>query len=157
MMPEITERRRNLAPWMAFLLMLAALALNVGSFFGLPGGRTVLWPGLLLALAALACSALGVKRAYSQPRVYGGKIAGPVSAFLAIAVCALLTFGWIAARSLPTAGEAPQVGQRAPAFTLADTQGNQVSLAQLLAGGDTGSAHGSAPKAVLLVFYRGYW
>ena len=54
-----------------------------------------------------------------------------------------------------TAGTAgvPQVGQKTPDFTLANTNGQQISLAQLLST-PVGNAH---PKAVLLVFYRGYW
>ena len=66
---------------------------------------------------------------------------------------------------------APQVGQKVPDFTLADTNGNKVSLGQLLGKGDSpaspsnvtgqaspvGTSTGTPPKAVLLVFYRGYW
>jgi hypothetical protein len=156
-MPEIVERRSNLAPWAALLLVVGAVALNMGLLFGLPGGPALLWLGLLLALAALAWSAVGVKRAFGQPQMYRGKISSAVFAFLAIAVCALLTFGWFQARALPRAGEAPQVGQKAPEFTLADTQGNKVSLAQLLGHGDAGATRAAAPKAVLLIFYRGYW
>jgi hypothetical protein len=151
-MPETVERRRNRAPWVAFLLVLCAIALNMGMFFGMPGDRIIPLLSLLLGLAALALSAIGAKRAFGQPQVYGGKVSSSIFAFLAIAICALMTFGWIQSRALPPGSGAPQVGQKAPDFTLTDAQGNKVSLAQLLGPGDA-----TAPKAVLLVFYRGYW
>jgi len=40
-----------------------------------------------------------------------------------------------------------------PPFSLPDATGKQVSLTELL----TAPVNGSAPKGVLLVFYRGYW
>jgi hypothetical protein len=59
------------------------------------------------------------------------------------------------------------VGQKAPDFTLSDTNGKPVSLSELLStpiNGKTMNAPvGNAqqaptsPKGVLLVFYRGYW
>jgi len=51
--------------------------------------------------------------------------------------------------------ETPIVGQKAPDFTLQDTSGHPVTLAQLLSSPVPGSAE--PPKAVLLIFYRGYW
>jgi peroxiredoxin len=45
------------------------------------------------------------------------------------------------------------VGQKVPEFTLADSNGKQVSLNELL----TAPIDGKTPKGALLVFYRGYW
>lgn len=154
-MPEIAERQSNRMPWVAFLLMLGAIALNVGFFIGSPAQRALPWLSLLLGVAALLAAAIRVKRAFGHPQVYGGKVSSSIFAFLAIVVCAFLTLGWFQARSLPPSTGAPQVGQTAPDFTLADTHGNNVSLAQLLKQGGVGG--GAPPKAVLLVFYRGYW
>jgi peroxiredoxin len=60
---------------------------------------------------------------------------------------------FVAGRWLPASKGAPQVGQVVPNFVLPDTNGNQVSLDELLVS----PINGSAPKGVLLVFYRGYW
>jgi peroxiredoxin len=54
---------------------------------------------------------------------------------------------------IPASKDAPQVGQRAPDFTLTDAGGKAVSLNELL----TMPINGNAPKGVLLIFYRGYW
>jgi hypothetical protein len=156
-MPEMTERQPNRMPWLALLLALVAVALNFGFFVGFPAQRALPWLSLLCGVAALFLSAIAVKRAYSRTQLYTGKISSSIIAVLSILVCALLAFATLESRSLPSSSAAPQVGQKAPDFTLPDTQGNKVSLAQLLAQGGTGATNGAAPKAVLLVFYRGYW
>ena len=46
-----------------------------------------------------------------------------------------------------------KVGQKAPDFTLTDSNDKPVTLAQLL----TEPINNQPPKAVLLIFYRGYW
>jgi AhpC/TSA family len=156
-MPEMTERQPNRMPWLALLLVLIAVALNFGFFVGFPAQRALPWLSLLCGLAALFLSAIAVKRAYSRPQLYTGKISSSIIAVLSILVCALLAFATVESRSLPSGSAAPQIGQKAPDFTLPDTQGKQVSLTQLLDHGSAGAANSAAPKAVLLVFYRGYW
>jgi hypothetical protein len=71
----------------------------------------------------------------------------------------LLFFGlfifsfYVAARWLPPSHGAPQVGQKAPEFTLTDANGKSVALSQLL----TQPIDGKSPQGVLLIFYRGDW
>jgi hypothetical protein len=93
------------------------------------------------------------RRAFAQSNVYRGKIWGTVAAATAAFFFAAALFLFFHARALPRSAGAPQVGQRIPDFTLPDSSGRQVSLSQLLSG----PAGGAQPKAVLLVFYRGYW
>jgi hypothetical protein len=179
-----TPRQRNWAPWIALLLALAALLSNAGFFLGLPGQRALPWLSVALAIAALVCAAAGIMRAFRQSQIYRGKISSPILGVLSLLICGLVAVAAVTSRALPAAAGAPQVEQKAPDFTLADTSGNKVSLGQLLGKADVATkqvslvapprevmeklgmanqlptvATGSTtpPKAVLLVFYRGYW
>jgi len=87
--------------------------------------------------------------------IYKGKFSGSVAAALSLLLLAgSIAFFW-SARHIPAeSANAPQIGQRVPDFTLSDSTGNSVSLTQLLSGSSAGK---EPPKALLLVFYRGYW
>lgn len=168
-MPELTTRRRNWAPWFAVLLALIAILSNAGFFLGLPGQRAIPWLSVALAIAALLCAVIGVMRAFRQPQVYGGKISSSILGVVSLLICGLVGFASFHSRDLPSSAAAPQVGQKVPDFTLADTSGNKVSLDELLGRALGSLSQGSPPpinspyissfrpKAVLLVFYRGYW
>jgi hypothetical protein len=170
-MPQAAMRQRNWMPWIAFLLALAAMLSNAGFFIALPGQRAIAWLSIALSITALVCAAVGIMRAFRQPQVYGGKVSSSILGVVALLICGLVGFGSIHARDLPSSAAAPQIGQKVPDFTLADTSGNRVSLGELLgnagppafANNTTGQAapvgmSTTAPiKAVLLVFYRGYW
>jgi hypothetical protein len=176
-----TARQRNWAPWIALLLALAAFLSNAGFFLGLPGQRAIPWLSVALAIAALVCAALGIMRAFRHSELYGGKISSSILGVLSLLICGLVAVASITSRAMPAATNAPQVGQKAPDFTLADTNGNKVSLGELLGKADTtvlasasnssgqtpsggmntatpvGLSTATPPKAALLVFYRGYW
>lgn len=178
-MPENTDRQPNRAPWIALLLAVAALLSNAGFFVAIPGQRALAWLGVILVIAAIVCAVIGIMRVFRQPQVYRGKISSSILGVLSLLICAFIAFLSIHARDLPQAIAAPQVGQKVPDFTLADTNGNKVSLGQLL-GKDritiaaapsevmeslrkanklppAMAGVATPPKAVLLVFYRGYW
>ena len=93
-------------------------------------------------------------RAFVNPQTYGGKIIAPVFAILSAVVFGMSVWGLHHARDLPPASTAPRVGEKAPDFTLANSNSQATSLSQLLSEPISNSA---PPKAVLLVFYRGYW
>ncbi|HXO37731.1 MAG TPA: hypothetical protein VN872_03795 [Candidatus Acidoferrum sp.] len=178
-MAETISRRRNWAPWFALLLALVAMLSNAGFFMGLPGQRAIPWLSLALAIAALICAAVGIMRAFRQPQVYGGKVSSSILGVLSLLICGLVGFASFHSRDLPVATGAPQVGQRVPDFTLADTHGIKLSLGQLLGKEQislvapprevleklgmadklppASASPATPPKAVLLVFYRGYW
>ena len=151
-MAEASGRRRNGAIWLGLLLTVLGPLSSELEFIGFPESPLP-WISLVLPIVGVLLVIIGLWRAFRQPQTYRGKIAGSVIAV----VCLLLLAGSIKlfsiARQLPESAGAPQVGQRAPDFTLPDSDGHPVSLAQLISG-SPGSA---APKAVLLVFYRGYW
>ena len=153
-MPELSESRRNWPLWLGLLLALSALLCNVVFFATLPGQRLIPWMSVALAVAALVFVAAGIKRTWQRPK--RAKILGSIVALASLLLAGVAMFAFIEARSIPAATGAPGVGQKAPDFTLVDTDGRAVSLAQLLAPARRGPQV-VAPKAVLLIFYRGYW
>jgi hypothetical protein len=161
-MPDGTQRHSNVATWWGLLFAMVALGCNAAFFVGVPFQAAITWLSLLFAAVALIFLVIGLKRVFRQPEVYRGKVLTVVLTVIALLPAGLSALGFIGARKLPGVTEAPQVGQKVPDFTLADTSGTPVSLDQLLA--DTSSASprapssgAQAPKAVLLIFYRGYW
>jgi hypothetical protein len=152
-MLDATDNRRNLGPWWGLLFALAAIGCNVAFFFSLPLQRALPWMSLCFAVLALIFLVTGLLRAFGRPQVYRGKALSVVLSVVAVLAIGLTAFAFVTARKLPSSTAAPQVGQRVPDFTLSDTSGKRLSLDQLLAA-NSGSP---APKAVLLIFYRGYW
>jgi len=121
-----------------------------------------LWANLVLFALAVALLTIGVRRAFAsgRPHPTRSKIAGALLTTSSVAILAFFIFSvFIIARQLPASHGAPKVGQKAPDFTLSDTNGAPVSLAGLLesttANGGTPTA--KTPRGVLLIFYRGYW
>lgn len=151
-MPDVTSTRRNSALWLGSLLFLLAIASNA-FFFAHLSTHITPWLNLALPIVALLVLLVGVVRAFRQPQIYRGKIWGTILTVLSLLICVGSVLFFMLARSVPRSAGAPQIGQRVPDFTLPDSTGQSVSLSQLFA-----AAPGDAPpKAVLLVFYRGYW
>jgi hypothetical protein len=114
------------------------------------------WLSLLLAIVALVVLVIGLRRALCHWQVYRSKVSSIVLGVLISIFAGASLFVFYHARALPNATAAPQVGQRLPDFTLADTGGQFVSLDNLFAPSPNDSSS-PAPKSVLLIFYRGYW
>ena len=152
----MTTKHWNWRLWAGFGLSIGALA---GYVLYVNETRAVFWPALLLFLAAAMLLVSGFKRRSREPELYRGKIAGPV--LTAFSVLFFGLFGFVVyevSRVFPPAKNAPQVGQRAPEFSLVDANGQNFSLAQLLSTPITDSGAAARPtKGVLVVFYRGYW
>jgi len=155
----MTEQRRNKALLAAWIMTVVALASNFPLLFVQFAGQEILaWAGLVLCAVTLALSLMAMRRAYGEGEVYSGRVSSAIVTVLSLLLVAFTVFGFYQARKIPAAAEAPREGQKAPEFVLADTGSNPVSLASLI---DTPLAHSprpdGKPKAVLLVFYRGYW
>jgi len=142
--------------WAGFGLTLGALA---GYVVLVNETRAVFWPALLLFAVAAVLLFSGLKRRSREPELYRGRIAGYVLTTLSVLILGL--FGFVAyqvSRVFPDAKNAPQIGQRAPEFSLIDTNGKNLTLAELLSTPITNSGSAArATKGVLVVFYRGYW
>lgn len=140
--------RRNVLIWTGFGLVLLALFSYVPVFALFPITRDVPWVNYLLFLAGGLLLALGLKRAFREPDRYRGRITGSV-----FAAISLLLFGFFCysifyiEKRIPSSTGALHAGQPAPRFTLSDANGKQIALSDLL----------NTRRAVLLIFYRGYW
>jgi TRAP-type C4-dicarboxylate transport system permease small subunit len=151
-MPDPNQKRTNSALWLGLLITVLGPLSNYLYYSKFPAA-VLPWLNLAIPTIGLLLVLIGVARAFRQPQLYRGKILGSI-----FTVLAALFFGgslWLFmhVRDLPRSAGAPQVGQRVPDFTLPDSTNQPVSLAQLFS-----AAPGTAqPKALLLVFYRGYW
>lgn len=149
-------KRLNWPLWVGFLLTLAAFLTYFSIFIWFPSTRDFPWANLLLFLIAGVLLFMGVRRGFAPDRPHPTRskiVSSLVSAFSLFVFAAFVFTIFIAGSWLPASKGAPQVGQRAPDFTLPDASGKPVSLNELL----TTPINGAAPKGVLLVFYRGYW
>ena len=152
----MNTRRLNWPLWLGFLLTLAAFLSYFIVFVQFPITRDFPRANLLLFAVAVVLIFMGLRRGFASDRPHPtrSKIVSSLVATLSVLILALFVFTiFIGGRWLPASKGAPQVGQRAPEFSLPDTTGRQVSLNELL----TSPIDGSAPKGVLLVFYRGWW
>lgn len=149
-------RQRNFLPLAGFLVCAIALVSYPLFFARFPATRDVPWVNWLLFALGLGLVGAGIVRAFRSPERYRGKVLGPVLGVLSLAVAGAFFMVLLSARQLPPATGAPQVGEKAPDFTLPDSQGRPVRLYSLLEGG--GGAPGvSRSSWVILIFYRGYW
>jgi lysylphosphatidylglycerol synthetase-like protein (DUF2156 family) len=149
-------REFNWAIWAGFLLSLIAFLSYPFVFVWFPVTRDFPWANFVLFAFSAALLVVGVRRAFAAERTRPrrSKIAGVFVAAICLAIFGLFIVGsFILARQLPASLAAPQVGQKAPDFTLTDTNVKPVALSELLSL----PVNGKAPKGVLLVFYRGYW
>lgn len=151
-------KKFNWQIWAAFLLSLFAFISYPLLFVRFPVTRDFPWANLLFFAIAVALMLFGLRRAFASDRAHPlrSRIAGGVLATLSVVVLGFFVFTvFIWARMMPASHGAPQVGQQAPDFTLADTTGRPVSLSELLASPIR--ERSASPKGVLLIFYRGYW
>lgn len=149
-------KRLNWPLWTGFVLTLAAFLTYFFVFVWFPVTRDFPWANLVMFAIAGVLLYMGLRRGFASDRPHPtrSKIVASIVSVFSLVVFAMFVFTiFVFARWLPASQGAPQVGQRAPDFTLPDTSGKQVSLNELL----TTPINGNAPKGVLLVFYRGYW
>jgi AhpC/TSA family len=142
------KRSWNWSLWLGFLFVLVGFLSYTTLFIRFPVTRDFPWANLLLFCAGAILLVTGLVRAFGKPRAYRGKIFGSILGVVSAFMIALFCFGFFyEARQVPLSTGAPRVGQKAPEFTLHDKDNKPVSLTDLLSGS----------KAVVLIFYRGFW
>jgi hypothetical protein len=142
------KRKWNWRIWAGFGTALLAVFSYIPVFSRFPITRDFPWANFLLFLAAGLLLASGLYRAFARPDQYRGKISGVALGGLSLAMFALFAWATLyAVRQIPPGSNALGVGRQAPDFRLADSNGKSVTLEQLRQG----------KRAVLLIFYRGYW
>jgi hypothetical protein len=140
--------------WLGFLLSVVALLTYPFVFVSWPVTRDFPWANLLLFGIAVVLLFFGIRRAFAPNRHRISKIGASVVTTFSVLILGLFLFSFfVASRWLPASRGAPQIGQKAPDFTLADTSSRPLSLSEVLSA----PIEGNAPKGVLLIFYRGYW
>jgi hypothetical protein len=133
--------------WAGFAVVLLA-AFSFLYLVQFPAVRDFPWLNLLLFAVGGLLLAVGLKRAFGNPERYRGKISGVVLSVLSLAIFGLFYDGiFVLSRDIPAPSGAPRTGAQAPDFTLSDANGQPVALRELA----------KKNRAVLLIFYRGYW
>jgi hypothetical protein len=142
------KRRHNILLWAGFVIVLLAVGTYIPIFAVYPATRDVPWVNYLLFAAGGGLLVLGLRRAFRQPEIYRGKVLGSILAGLSMLLFALFCFViFYLSKVIPASETAVRVGQSAPDFTLANWDGKQVSLSNAVKNN----------RAVVLIFYRGYW
>jgi len=150
--------------WAGFALALVGAASYQYFFIRFAVTRDFPWANLILFALSAYLLITGLWRAFQQPEGYRGKVSGPILTSLSVLVIGFFLFViFYLARQVPESRGAPAVGQVAPDFTLADENGQPVTLSALLrsqfSANDwpaVGEPRGNTAGAVL-IFYRGYW
>ncbi|PYP82309.1 MAG: hypothetical protein DMF61_26740 [Blastocatellia bacterium AA13] len=147
-------KRLNWPIWTGFLLSLVAGFSYPFVFVRWAITREFPWANLVLFAIAFVLLAFGLRRAFKPDKEIVSKIFSSLAAVVGLLLLGGLPFViYVAGSWLPASSEAPRVGQKAPAFTLTDSNNKPVTLAQLLIE----PINNTPPKGVLLIFYRGYW
>src|SRR6185369_17964535 len=147
-------KRPNWKIWTGFILSLVAAFSYPFVFVRWPVTREFPWANLVLFAIALVFLFLGLRRAFKPDKRVVTKVFSSLAAAFGVGLLAALLFMFFVMGTwLPASTGAPQIGQKAPTFTLNDPNNSPVTLAELL----TEPVNNKPARGVLLIFYRGYW
>src|SRR5437868_11075544 len=147
-------KRLNWPIWTGFLLSLVAGLSYPIVFVRWAITREFPWANLVLFAIAFVLLVFGLRRAFKPDKKITSKIFGSLAATVGLLFLGGLLFViYVAGSWLPASSEAPRVGQKAPAFTLTDSNNKPVTLAQLLIE----SINNTPPNAALLIFHCDAW
>ncbi len=141
------KRQWNWLLWVGFVVAVAGL-FSYGFFVRFPITRDFPWANLLLFGIGDALLIVGLFRAFGRPQLYRGKIFGSILTAIALFLFAFFSYEiFYVLRQVPLSANAPRLGEKAPDFMLLDQNEQPVGLGDLLSGS----------RAVVLIFYRGFW
>jgi AhpC/TSA family len=141
------KRKWNWSLWVGFVCAIAGF-LSYFFFIQFPFTRDFPWVNFLLFGVGGIFLLAGLVRAFGKPQLYRGKVFGPILAVLSVLISGFFFYLiFYELRQVPASTGAPHVGQKAPEFTLPDQDDKPAALADLISGS----------KAVVLIFYRGFW
>jgi hypothetical protein len=141
------KRKWNWPIWIGFVVVVGGL-FSYEFFARFPITRDFPWANLLLFGIGAALLISGLFRAFGRPQRYRGKVFGSIFSAIAFLFFAFFCYQiFYVLRQVPASSGAPRVGQKAPDLVLLDQIGKPVGLGDLLSGS----------RAVVLIFYRGFW
>ncbi len=141
------KRKWNWLLWVGFVVAVAGL-FSYGFFVRFPITRDFPWANLLLFGIGDALLIVGLFRAFGRPQLYRGKIFGSILTAIALFLFAFFSYEiFYVLRKVPLSANVPRLGEKAPDFMLLDQNEQPVGLGDLLSGS----------RAVVLIFYRGFW
>src|SRR6185312_12301007 len=114
-------KRFNWPLWVGFLLSVVTFFSYFAVFVWYPVTRDFPWANLLLFAVAAVLLFLGVRRAFAGDRRQSKIVAAIVTTLGVIVIAFFVLAFFVGGRQLPASKGAPQVGQKAPDFTLNDT------------------------------------
>src|ERR1700720_2336782 len=110
-----TKPRPNAALWIGFLLSVFAFLSYIPIFAKYPSTRDMPWANFLIFALGLIFLFLGLRRAFLQPTLYRGKIAGPILTTISVAALVFFCFTIFSlGKHLPLSTQGPKVGQKFP-------------------------------------------
>ena len=122
-------KKLNWKIWAGFVLTLVAGFSHEFVFVRWPLTRDFPWVTLILFAIAMVLLFLGVRRAFKPDKKIVAKIFSSLAAAFGLFVFAAFVFlVFVVGSWLPASSAAPQVGQKAPDFTLTDANDKPVAL-----------------------------
>jgi hypothetical protein len=140
------KRKWNWPIWIGFIVAVGGL-FSYEWFAQSPITRDFPWANLLLFGVGATLLLAGLFRAFGRPQLYRGKVFGSIFTAIALLLFAFFSYEiFYVLKQVPLSAQAPNIGSKAPEFTLPDQNGKPVALTDLL-----------APNGAVLIFYRGHW
>src|SRR5436190_23252134 len=114
------KRKWNWTIWVGFVVAVSGVG-SYAFFAQYPITRDFPWANLLLFAIGGALLSVGLFRAFGRPKVYRGKIFGPILIVIALFLFSFFSYEiFYVLRQVPLSAQAPHIRQKAPDFMLLD-------------------------------------